>query len=83
MGKGQTCKCGNPLTFTDSVPVWVYCEEPSCDYVVMYGDWQIDRIYKTYSENKFWKSGPKKGWYRGSPVSIHITDIKKNFRWGR
>ena len=81
MDKKRMCKCGNRLKMTETSPVWVYCEDPYCDYVVMYGDWQLDTIYKSYSENKFWKSGPKKGWYRGSPIEVRITDIKSNFKW--
>ncbi|MGN1387526.1 MAG: hypothetical protein ACI4XS_13085 [Bacillus sp. (in: firmicutes)] len=79
--KEDVCKCGGKLVLTKTKPVWVHCKDPYCDYVVMYGDFQVDRIFKTYSQSKFEKDGPNKGQYRGSPVVIHITDIKKNFRF--
>ena len=81
MHKIDTCKCGLLLIFTNTKPVWVHCEDPYCDYVVMYGDYVVDRAFRTYSSNKFVKNGPKKGYYQGSPLLIHITDIKKNFKW--
>lgn len=79
--KNDVCKCGGKLVLTKTKPVWVYCNDPYCDYVVMYGDFQVDRIFKTYSKCKFEKDGPNKGKYVGSPISIFITDIKKNFRF--
>lgn len=79
MCKIDRCKCGLPLLFSDTVPVWVYCEDPYCDYVVMYGDYFVDRVFRTYSTNKFAKDGPKKGYYQGSPLVFKITDIKKNY----
>ena len=81
ISKNDKCKCGRKLILTQTKPAWVYCEFPYCDYVVMYGDYKIDRIFKTYSESKFIKEGPDKGKYQGSPVSIYITDIKPNYIW--
>lgn len=74
------CMCGEPLIMTDTKPVWVYCEDPYCDYVVMHGDYMIDRIFMRRSTNKFCKSGPMKGYYQGSPLTFKITDIKKNYK---
>lgn len=80
MTKKDKCRCGKPLISTETKPVWVHCEDPFCDYVVMHGDWMIDRIFNIRSENKFAKSGPRKGEYIGSPIAVKITDIKKNYR---
>ena len=79
--KNDVCKCGGQLVLSKTRPVWVYCNDPYCDYVVMYGDFQVDRIFKTYSKSKFEMEGPNKGAYIGSPVAVYITDIKKNFRF--
>ncbi|WP_019242951.1 MULTISPECIES: hypothetical protein [Bacillus] len=80
MKKTDICKCGRELIQTDTKPIWVYCENPYCDYVVMHGDWLVDRIFRSFSQNKFAKDGPKKGYYLGSPMEIKITDIKKNYK---
>lgn len=79
--KEDVCKCGRKLILTKTKPVWVHCEDYYCDYVVMYDDFLVDRIFKSYSHSKFEKSGPYKGQYKGSPVAIHITDIKPGFRF--
>ncbi|WP_042349228.1 hypothetical protein [Bacillus massiliigorillae] len=79
MNKKDICKCGEPLIQTSTKPIWVHCENPYCDYVVMYGDWVVNRIFQTAYETKFIKSGSRKGYYKGSPLNIKITDIKKNY----
>ncbi|MGM9926008.1 MAG: hypothetical protein ACI35R_17315 [Bacillus sp. (in: firmicutes)] len=80
MKKLGLCKCGQPLIQTNTKPIWVHCEDPYCDYVVMYGDWLVNHIFKTPYESKFAKTGPNKGYYQGSPLAIKLTDIKKNYR---
>lgn len=75
--KQAKCKCGHNLVQSMGFPSWVYCDNPPCDYVVLIGDWMVDSMFGTYSENKFAKDGTFKGHYEGNPLLKKIEDIKK------